>query len=299
MKAYIKKHNSILIFCAITIILIISGAIYFYLTHNNNHEFNPTRAYQDVVTQVAFGPRIMGSEAHTLEVNWIRDELKKANWQIETQTGEQSGQPIENLIAKRGTGKPWIIIGAHYDTRQFADQDPDIHNQLQPVPGANDGASGVAVLLELARVLPRDLNKQIWLVFFDAEDQGDIDEWDWIQGSRYFASHLEGTPDAVVVIDMIGDTDQNIYYETNSDPNISKSIWESAAKAGYQDQFIPQPKFSMLDDHTPFLENGIKAVDIIDFDYPYWHTISDIPQKVSAGSLKAVGETLLKWLDTL
>ena len=167
-------------------------------------------------------------------------------------------------------------------TRFFADQDPDINNHQKPVPGANDGASGVAVLLELARVLPQNINKEIWLVFFDAEDQGNINGWDWILGSRYFASHLEEkVPNAVIVIDMIGDSDLNIYFETNSDPDLSKSIWESAAIAGYQKQFIPQPKYSILDDHIPFIEKGIIAVDIIDFDYPYYHTISDTSDKVS------------------
>ena len=125
----------------------------------------------------------------------------------------------------------------------------------QPVPGANDGASGVAVLLELARTLPADIKGQVWLVFFDAEDQGNIPGWDWILGSRAFAQSLTASPDAVVVIDMIGDADLNIYQEKNSNPAITKEIWDIAAQAGYP-QFIATPKFAMIDDHTPFLAKG-------------------------------------------
>ena len=209
------------------------------------------------------------------------------------------GHPIQNIVAKRGTDaqRPWIILGAHYDSRMVADHDPDPALRTQPVPGANDGASGVAVLLELARSLPETLPAQVWLVFFDAEDQGDIQGWDWILGSRAFAQQLTAQPDAVVVIDMIGDKNLDIYYESNSDRAISQAIWSEAAKAGYQKQFIPQDKYSMEDDHTPFLEKGIRAVDIIDFDYPYWHTTADTTDKVSAESLQAVGDTLFRWIS--
>ena len=205
-------------------------------------------------------------------------------------------QPVRNVIAKRGTGAPWTILGAHYDSRLKADHDPDPANHDQPVPGANDGASGVAVLLEVARVLPEELEGEVWLAFFDVEDQGQLPGWDWILGSRALADSLEGKPDAVIVVDMIGDADLNIYQENNSDPGLTAEIWDIAARLGYADQFIPQTKFSMLDDHTPFLEKGIRAIDIIDFDYPYWHTIGDTADKVSASSLQAVGDTVLHWL---
>jgi Zn-dependent M28 family amino/carboxypeptidase len=164
------------------------------------------------------------------------------------------------------------------------------------VPGANDGASGVAVLLELARVLPHDLEGQIWLVMFDAEDNGHLEGWDWILGSSAFAESLAEVPDGVVVVDMIGDADLQIYLEINSDKSLRTDIWEQAASLGHADVFINEEKFSMLDDHSPFLRLGIPAVDIIDFDYPYWHTLSDTPNKVSADSLQIVGETLLAWL---
>jgi Zn-dependent M28 family amino/carboxypeptidase len=95
---------------------------------------------------------------------------------------------------------------------------------------------------------------------------------------------------------MIGDADLNIYLEKNSNPALRAEIWSTAQKIGYGNQFINEEKFSMLDDHTPFLEAGIPAVDLIDFDYPYWHTTQDTPDKVSAESLQAVGDTLLSWV---
>jgi Zn-dependent M28 family amino/carboxypeptidase len=153
----------------------------------------------------------------------------------------------------------------------------------------------VAVLLELARTLPKD-SVPVWLVFFDAEDNGRIPGWDWILGSREFVRNNPIQPKAVVVIDMIGDADLNIYKEKNSNAAITDEIWKTAKTLGYGDKFIDAYKYSMEDDHTPFLEAGLPAVDIIDFDYPYWHTIQDTPDKVSAQSLKAVGDTLLAWV---
>ena len=276
----------------------------FTLTHYSPNlpsqaHFDGGRAFADVEYQVSFGPRIPGTDGHRQTIEWIASELQKSGWDVEIQSGEMLNQKIFNVIGKRGGGGisqgPWIVMGAHYDTRIYADKDPDPINQQKPVPGANDGASGVAVLLELARVLPVDLDKDVWLVFFDAEDNGNIPGWDWILGSRAFVQSLHEKPDAAIIVDMIGDADLGIYFEKNSDPEISADIWAVADSLGYN-QFIPAPKYGILDDHTPFLEAGIRAVDIIDFDYPYYHTIADTPDKVSAESLKAVGETLRAWL---
>lgn len=259
-------------------------------------EFNGERALQDVAYQMSLGPRLPDTEAHAQTVSWMADGLQEAGWSVEIQKTELLGHHIENVIAKRGSGRPWIILGAHYDNRLHADQDPDPAARQLPVPGANDGASGVAVLLELARVLPQDIEGQIWLVFFDAEDNGSIEGWDWIMGSRGFADSLQSDPDAVVVVDMIGDANLNIYLEANSDSDLAAEIWQQAAELGHDDFFINLVKYSMLDDHSPFLSRGIPAVDIIDFDYPYWHTRADTLDKISASSLQAVGETLLSWL---
>lgn len=257
--------------------------------------FDGQRAYADLQTQVAFGPRIPESEGHAKIRQWMREELLAAGWQVEVQESEALGHPVLNIVAKRGAEGPQIILGAHYDTRMFADNDPDPANHSKPVPGANDAASGVAVLLELARTLPEE-TVPVWLVFFDAEDNGRIQGWDWILGSREFVRLNPIQPQAAIIVDMIGDADLNIYKERNSNPALTDSIWETARSLGYGSKFIPEYKHSMLDDHTPFLEAGIPAVDIIDFDYPYWHTVQDTPDKVSAESLQAVGETLQVWV---
>lgn len=257
--------------------------------------FDGQRAYADVQTQVAFGPRSPGTDGHAQIVAWMRAELESAGWQVEVQESEALGHPVQNIVAKRGDASPQIILGAHYDSRMFADNDPDPANHTQPVPAANDGASGVAVLLELARTLPKD-SVPTWLVFFDAEDNGRIEGWDWILGSREFVKNNVLQPRAVVVIDMIGDADLNIYKERNSNAGLTDEIWGVANSLGYEKQFIAEYKYSMEDDHTPFLEAGIPAVDIIDFDYPYWHTVGDTTDKVSAESLEVVGKTLWTWI---
>jgi glutaminyl-peptide cyclotransferase len=257
--------------------------------------FDGLRAYADVQTQVSFGPRISGTDGHAKAVEWIQAELVKAGWQVEIQESEVLGHPIRNIVAKRSDANPRIILGAHYDTRMHADHDPNPENSLQPVPGANDGASGVAVLLELARKLPEN-TVDTWLVFFDAEDNGDIEGWDWILGSREFVKKNSLQPRAVVVVDMIGDADLNIHKEYNSDPALTDEIWAVAKSQGYENMFIPDYKHSMLDDHTPFNEAGFPAVDIIDFDYRYWHTTQDTVDKVSPVSLEAVGKTLWTWI---
>jgi len=257
--------------------------------------FDGQRAYSDVQAQVAFGPRTPGSEGHAKVQEWIRGQLESAGWQVEIQKSEALGNPVQNIVAKRNDMSPQIIFGAHYDTRIYADHDADPAKQTEFVPGANDGASGVAVLLELARSLP-DNAAPIWLVFFDAEDNGNIEGWDWILGSREFVKNNSFQPRAVVIVDMIGDADLNIYKERNSNVELTDEIWNTAASLGYESKLIPEYRHSMIDDHTPFLEAGMPAIDIIDFDYPYWHTTQDTADKVSAQSLEVVGKTLWTWV---
>ena len=266
-----------------------------FLFQSEFEEFSGERALADVEAQVAFGPRIPGSTGHARVVEWMRRELSSTGWETRIQSAEMLGHSIQNVIAYRSDDPPKIILAAHYDTRIHADRDPNPQKRLEPVPGANDGASGVSVLLELARVLSSE-SVPLWLVFFDAEDNGNIQGWDWILGSRAFVSELEYRPEAVVIVDMIGDADLNIYIERTSDQLLVNEIWTEASNLGYDQAFIPEPKYSILDDHTPFLETGIPAVDIIDFDYPYWHTTNDTIDKVSAESLEIVGRTLQKWI---
>ncbi len=271
--------------------------------------FDGKRAYAHVTAQMDLGLRPSGSAANRATSDYILTRLKSAGWKTETQDFVYRNVPVRNVVGKMGEGKgPLIVLGAHFDTRLRADQDK-LHPD-QGVPGANDGASGVAVLLELARSLdPSKLNNEVWFVFFDAEDNGEIDgcliapapcqhePWPWSVGADYFAENLPTKPSVVVILDMIGDADQNIYFEYNSDKQTQEELWAIASKLGYSKQFIPQFKWSMDDDHTPFLQRGIRAVDMIDFDYPYWHTLQDTADKVSADSLERVGRVMKAWLE--
>jgi hypothetical protein len=260
-------------------------------------QFSGERAFDHVEAQMQYVPRHTGTPGWQQTGDYIIEQLRAAGWTVEEQRFPYNGTEGRNIIAKRGTG-PLLILGAHYDTRIYADQDPDPARRQDPVPGASDGASGVAMLLELAQhINTEQLGREVWLTFFDAEDNGRINDLPWIVGSTYLANNLPRQAEAMILADMIGDADQQIYYEQNSNPGLRESIWQTAAELGYG-QFIPQPKHSLLDDHAPFLQRGIPAVDLIDFDYPYWHTVADTTDKVSAASLESVGRTLERWLET-
>ena len=262
-------------------------------------DFDGQRAYQDVLFQMTLGPRIPETDGHLRVQQWIESVLLENRWEVEHQEHEIKGKTIINLIAYRGTSSRYILLGAHYDTRMYADLDPDPALRMLPVPGANDGASGVALLLEMSRSLPDDLPVPVQLVFFDAEDNGGLEDWEWIMGSRAFVQQLEKPPESAIIVDMIGDSELNIYQEQISDAVITEQIWNQAKLLGYGNVFLPESKHSIIDDHIPFIEAGIPAVDIIDIEYPYWHTTEDTADKVSSQSLQIVGDTLLSWLLSL
>jgi glutaminyl-peptide cyclotransferase len=290
-----NKTNNIQILILMVVLASLSGCQALKKSQKDMPLFNGERAYGDIEYQLSLGPRIPGTQGHEQILDWMQLELESNNWIVERQELIINGKTIINLIANRGTGD-YVLLGAHYDTRILADQDPEPSLRGDPVPGANDGASGVAVLMELARTLPVDLPVAIMLVFFDAEDNGGIDDWNWILGSRAFVREIVDKPSAAIIVDMIGDTDLEVYYERNSDVALMEQIWQQARNLGYENIFIPEYRHSMLDDHTPFIEAGISAMDLIDFDYPYWHTTSDTLDKVSPESLKAIGDTLTAWL---
>ena len=287
---------------ALSVALMFSGAallVFFTGREPMPSSFDGQRAHGHVQTQVAMGPRTPGSTGHAALLVWLQTELEALGWQVEIQQLEHGGFSINNLVAtrpdRRGVGD-WILLGAHYDTRWIADQEIAADRRAQPVPGANDGASGVAVLLEMARVLPESLGHDIWLVFFDAEDNGDIDGREWAMGSQAFVNDLTLLPDNVVIVDMIGDADLNVYIEQHSSTALSAELWAQAAALGYADKIIPVPRYTMLDDHVAFVQAEIPAALMIDFDYPYWHTLDDTVDKVSAQSLQVIGDTLLAWV---
>jgi len=291
-----KSINLLLIMLLIGFI-----ALFFVLSKKpqfKDQAFSGESAYQFVLDQTKYGPRTPGSLSHQLTRKMIVDKLIEFGWTVETQKGVANGHDIYNIIARRESSGPITLLGAHYDSRLLASEESCLAHADQPVPGANDGASGVAVLLELARTLPLSTASSVELVFFDAEDQGHIEDWDWILGSRTFVQNMQQTPSRVVILDMIGDSDLQIYKEKNSDPILSNQIWQAAAELGYSEIFVNESKYSILDDHLPFIEAGIPAVDIIDFEYPWWHTISDTNDKVSSASLEIVGKTITHWLET-
>ena len=293
-----RRILSFVIFIIILIIVATTASTMIPKASAPEIQFSGEKAFAHVEAQMAFGPRPAGSDANRRTGDYILAELRQLGWQTETQEFTYLDTPVRNLIGKSGLGQgPVVIIGAHYDTRPHADQDSAA--PLAPVPGANDGASGAAVLLELARALDSaKLKNEIWLAFFDAEDNGHIKGWEWIVGSKYMAGNLTITPEAMILADMIGDADQQIYYEENSDSVLSVQLFEIAADLGYGEQFIPQLKYAMYDDHIPFRDLGIPAVDLIDFDYPYWHTTADTADKVSAASLERVGRVIEVYLES-
>jgi glutaminyl-peptide cyclotransferase len=257
--------------------------------------FSGSRALDHVAAQCEIGPRSVGSEGALRTRRYILSELAKLDWATSTQEFAFRGVSGSNVIASKGSG-PLVLLGAHYDTRSKADR--DLLSPTAPVPGANDGASGVAVLLELARTL--DVAKartEVRLVFFDAEDQGNLDGWPFSVGATHAAQQLDIDPLAVVVVDMIGDSDQQIFLERNSDAELMGTLWQTAAGLGYGEYFVPEYGYAIMDDHIPFRQKGWVAVDIIDFDYPFWHTTQDTLDKVSAESLERVGRVLEVWLE--
>jgi Zn-dependent M28 family amino/carboxypeptidase len=262
--------------------------------------FDGKRALKDIETLCSYGERPVGSAALTKAGDYIIETLQKNGWQVEEQRFAYQGQNLRNIIGKKGSG-PLVILGTHYDTRPLADRDP--HDRSLPVMGANDGGSGTAVLLELARVLRPAATDQaeIWLVFFDGEDRGEIDGWPWCVGSTEFAARMMAgayrMPEYVLVVDMVGDTEQAIYYEWSSTLWLMEKVWGIAAELGYGAHFIPEYRYRIIDDHAPFLNRGITAAVMIDFDYPYWHTRYDTVDKISVDSLQRVGHVLQTLLE--
>lgn len=268
-----------------------------------SQQFDGERAFVFLEEQMAIGPRWPGSVGHTEVGDYIVAELAAQQWEVEEQYFDYQGFNARNIIGRANIGAgPIIILGAHYDTRRLADQTPGAVESELPVPGAVDGASGVAVLLEFAHSLDLDeIPREIWLTFFDVEDngRGGLPGWDYIAGSTYMAENLADPSaiEAMVLVDMIGDADQQLFYEGNSDHGLRETLWAIADELGHN-TFIPVEKYRMIDDHVPFVQRGITAVDIIDFDYPYWHTVDDTADKASAESLFRVGQTVEVWLET-
>ncbi len=251
----------------------------------------------------AFGPRPPGSPGHMILQAYIKavggkyaDEVREQEFTFQKPGGPAVEMVNIELVFHGKTKKAPLLLGTHYDTRPFADKEQDPFAQRLPILGANDGGSGTAVLLALAQYLhTHPPERPVRLVFFDGEDYGVVGSSDYFLGSKHYAAQLKNKdrrqwPYCVLIIDMVGDKQLQIIRETYSAENASwllKMIGESAQKLEVP-QFLNQPKQTVRDDHLPFIKIGVPAAVLMDFDYPYWHTLQDTLDKCSPESLFAV-----------
>lgn len=272
--------------------------------------FSGNNAYQYLLKQCQFGPRDPGSKGHQLTSDFIVEQLAGADTvfrQPFTYLSDKSGKlyNLANIIARYASeSEKQILISAHWDTRPWSDRDPDPEKRNLPTLGANDGASGVAVLLELAQIFNNNPPPfGVSLIFWDGEDLGSAgDNWSYARGSQYFAQNLPfDRPDYGINLDMVGDLDLALYIERISfqqNPVLVRDLWNLAKKLNLTG-FRMEARYAVFDDHVPLFEmGGIPAINIIDFEYPntyenYWHTQNDLPQYCSAQSLGQVGSLLI------
>jgi glutaminyl-peptide cyclotransferase len=268
-------------------------------------EFNGQTAFGYIQTQVNFGPRIPGTEAHRHMAQWLDSLLRQQSDTLIVQawkhvTGKGDTLQLTNYIARfNPRAEKRILLLAHWDSRPLADG-PLSPDSTKPVIGANDGGSGVALLLGVADVLKRaPPTIGVDLLFVDGEDYGDFTNSpnDVLIGSRYYAAHpVGGIPLYAVLFDLIADKDLQIYEEGNSlvgAPEVVELVWDTAKDLGYAGYFIGSPRHTLIDDHLELQKAGIRAIDVVDFDYPSWHTPFDTIDKVSASSLQVVGDVAL------
>ena len=288
--------------------------------------FNADSAMASIETQCAFGPRTLGSKAHADCAQYIEDVFAALGCEVSRQEADftlYNGQRFHgcNIIASyKPELKERILICTHWDSRPWADNDPDPANHHSPVPAANDGASGVAVMIEIARVLSQNAPTiGVDFVCFDAEDAG-LPEWDttfrgdeqstWCLGSQYWATHPHRTDFRFgVLLDMVGGKGATFYKELFSQryaDSVVTLVWDAAKSAGYSSLFPDENGGAITDDHLPLnLIADIPTIDIIPY-YPgmehsfgsTWHTLSDNPQNIDPNTLKAVGQTLLQLIYT-
>ena len=277
-------------------------------------DFDEDHAFEYLVAQCDFGPRNPGSEGYYACLDFIINELDQSADDIILQDFRYQEQryrkryDLQNIIARFNPDASFqTIISAHWDTRPWADLEDNRRDRNQPIIGANDGASGVAVLLELAKIMgetppPIGVN----LVFFDGEDLGVPGENEtYCQGSRYFAKNLPiPRPNEAINLDMIGDKQLHLPVEKYSleyHPKLVRYLWGRADDMGL-DAFDITPQYAIYDDHVPLHEiAGIPAINLIDFKYPnpyanFWHTMNDVPENCSAESLEQVGKLMVDYI---
>ncbi len=300
----IVKMNSVLFR-----MLIVTSGISILVSCTENYaapDFNGERAFGYLKKQVEFGPRVPGTEASRNCRNYYYEYFSQSGVAFDSQafefTDPYSGQsiPLVNVIARiEGSHpeEPGIILMAHYDSRPRTDFPSNQELANQPIQGANDGASGAAVLMELVGLLSQSIPpRNIDLVMVDGEDWGERGDNDhYLLGSKEFSRRgIRGKYHFGIVIDLVGDSGQQFYREIFSQdfyPQINDMIWNTARELGLP-TFVDSTVHMVLDDHVSLATSGVPAVVIIDFDYPYWHTDLDTVDKCSATSLENVGRVL-------
>ena len=282
--------------------------------------FDADSAYSFIEKQLAFGPRIPGTAGHKACQQWIFSSLKQFGADtVIVQTApiiDTHGRrlTISNILARfngKASATDRILLAAHYDTRSHATSETDPERAAQPVPGANDGGSGVAVMLELARQMGLSRpERAVDLLFVDAEDDGDdSDPRSWCLGSQHWSQNMPYTSTAAdprprfgIVLDMVGGTGAQFHREYYSDaqaPEIVDLVWRAARVAGHGSRFIDKVGGGIIDDHLFINEGGIPCIDIIENNNPAtegfppgWHTLDDNMSGIDRATLRAVGETI-------
>lgn len=274
----------------------------------HQHEFDGAGALEYVRTQLSFGPRVPNTAGHRLGGDWILERLRATADTVEEQafvhvTRHGDTLRLRNLIGRfMPATRERVLYVTHWDTRPRADRSANVGAQRVPVPGANDGGSGVALLLGVADALARLAPRYgVDLLFVDGEDYGEFGAGqDVLIGSRYYAANLDRDapkPLFAVLWDMVGDRDLRFLQEGYSlagAPEVVQRVWEKARELGYGDIFRNDRGDYITDDHIPLQDAGIRAIDVIDLEYgpdrAYWHTLEDTIDKLSAASLQVVGD---------
>lgn len=277
--------------------------------------FSADSAYSYVKKQVEFGPRIPGSQAHAQCGDWLYETLRAFGAEVSDQravltTFDGTEIPMRNIFARfNPDSKERILLLAHWDTRPWADNDPDPKKHDSPFDGANDGASGAAVLLEIARIASEaGFSNGIDILLCDAEDWGtDGDDGSWALGTQYFVKNLPEpsySPSAAILLDMVGAPDATFmreYYSQLADPALADEIWSIGAALGHDEMFPNKMGSAVNDDHIQLIEAGIPCIDIIDYRdaegfFSGWHTTADNLSAISPATLGAVGEVIETYL---
>lgn len=268
-------------------------------------EFDGDKALEYARAQVNFGARVPGTVNAQRAGDWIEARMRERadtvivqKWTHTTINGKQL--PMRNVFARfRPELAERVLYVTHWDSRPTADESENPGERQLPVPGANDGASGVGLFVALGDVLKKTPpTVGVDLLFVDGEDYGDFGEMtDVLVGSMFFAADIKAMnykPVYGVLFDMIGDKDLQIQQEPNSlaaAPEVVKRVWDVAQSLGYEKYFVPQRMpDAITDDHIPLIRAGLRVIDLIDYTYPYHHRITDTMDKISAQSLKIVGD---------